>query len=65
MRCPMPLLKLKQMLVQAEIGDVICLLATDTGVLRDIPAFVAMSGHRINEQSEHDGVFEFLITKGV
>ncbi|BFM11014.1 sulfurtransferase TusA family protein [Simiduia litorea] len=45
MACPMPLLKAKQGLNQLATGEVLCLLATDVGSSRDIPAYCKISGH--------------------
>jgi len=64
MRCPMPLLKLKQALAVVNVGDEIGLKASDAGSWRDVPAFVELTDHKIVEQSEDAGEFWFLIVKG-
>lgn len=60
----MPLLKLKQALAKIDSGECVELKATDAGSQRDIPAFIAMTSHRLEQQSEHDGEYIFWVTKG-
>ena len=63
LRCPMPLLKLKQQLNQMESGQVIQVRTSDPGSLRDFEAFVQMAGHVLHRQTEHDGEYMFIIEK--
>jgi tRNA 2-thiouridine synthesizing protein A len=37
--CPMPVIRLGEMIEKIEIGDTIQIIATDPGVLHDIPAW--------------------------
>jgi tRNA 2-thiouridine synthesizing protein A len=64
MRCPLPLLKLKQALSTVSSGGRIELVSTDAGSQRDIPAYIAMSGHSLDQQCEQGNEFRFWITKG-
>lgn len=64
LRCPLPLLKLKQSLTQADVGDEIVLVATDAGACRDVPAFVGLTAHQLLSQQETDGVYRFSVRKG-
>jgi TusA-related sulfurtransferase len=64
LRCPLPLLKLKQGLASLEIGDVIEILATDEGSWRDIPAFVELTQHEFVEQQKIGDEFHFVVQKG-
>jgi len=62
MRCPMPLLKLKQALNQAEVGQTVHLIATDPASQRDCVSYIDMTDHQIRtEQSNQE--FHFLVTK--
>lgn len=45
LRCPLPLLRLKQGLQPLRSGDELVATTTDTGALRDIPAFLRQAGH--------------------
>jgi len=64
MRCPMPLLKLKQALAMVSMGDEIRLRVTDAGAWRDVPAFVALSRHRLIEKSHNTDEYYFVVEKG-
>jgi len=63
MRCPMPLLKLKQALNQLVSGDVVKLIATDPTSKRDILAFAQMADHEISLTEDENGIM-FKVTKG-
>lgn len=64
LRCPLPLLKLKQALSKAAHNDHIRLLATDSGSWRDVPAYLEMSSHQLIDAFSSDQEFSFLIRKG-
>lgn len=65
LRCPLPLLRTKQMLNSMIAGQRLEVLATDPGSLRDIPAFIGMTTHQLLEQTEiTSGHYRFLIQKG-
>jgi TusA-related sulfurtransferase len=60
----MPLLKLKQSLSAMSIGQCIEVIATDAGAYRDIPAFIALTSHRLHKCQAQENEFYFLIEKG-
>ena len=62
-RCPMPLLKLKMALAKMAINETVCILATDSGSLRDIPHFLDLVGLPMLEQGDIDGCFYFVTSK--
>ena len=64
LRCPLPLLKLKQGLAKMDIGAVIEVLATDAGAMRDIPAFIELTAHTLHECQSRGAEYYFLIEKG-
>ena len=45
--CPMPVIKTQNAIQQLEVGDQIRVLATDPGVLHDIPSWCRVNGHRV------------------
>ncbi len=57
----MPLLKTKQAIKYSQSGDVIRVLASDRGALRDIPAYLKQAQHRLVSKSETDTIIEFII----
>lgn len=66
LRCPLPLLRLKQTLHQQPTLQALDVLTTDTSALRDIPAFLRQAGlHLAETRTEADGVTTFRIQRGV
>lgn len=63
LRCPMPLLRLKQALHGMGEGDVIEVRTTDPGSVRDFQAFLRQAGHELQEMREEEGGFFFRIRK--
>jgi tRNA 2-thiouridine synthesizing protein A len=62
--CPMPVVRTRQAIDELSAGDVLEVISTDRGSLRDLPAWAEGTGNRLIEQREEDGRFIFLIEKG-
>lgn len=62
--CPLPMLKTKKTLSGMSAGEVLRVIATDPGSMRDIPAFAQQSGNAVLSSGEEAGKFVFLIRKG-
>lgn len=63
LRCPMPLLKLKQALHGMAAGDEIEVRTSDPGSVRDFQAFLRQSGHHLLDMEEGEKEFFFRIRK--
>lgn len=63
LRCPLPLLKLKQALHGMAAGEEIAVWTTDPGSVRDFQAFLRQSGHQLLDISEDEAENYFLIRK--
>lgn len=63
LNCPMPLLKTKLALNNLPSGARLLVIATDPGSARDIPAYIALSNHRLLEQGETEATYRFLIER--
>jgi TusA-related sulfurtransferase len=50
LNCPLPLMKAKKALGEMHSGQVLRVVATDSGSLRDILAFAKQAGHEMVEQ---------------
>jgi tRNA 2-thiouridine synthesizing protein A len=61
--CPMPVIRLGEMIAKVAVGDTIEMLATDPGVLHDIPAWCNVHGHKVLEIQEKDSEFILLVEK--
>jgi tRNA 2-thiouridine synthesizing protein A len=62
--CPMPLLKAKQGLNALNVGQVVNVLATDAGSVKDFQSFVDLTNHKLLLCDEVDGVYRYWIEKG-
>ena len=51
MNCPLPILKAKKALADMKSGDVLKVVATDPGSMRDFQAFARQTGNELVEQS--------------
>ena len=63
--CPMPLLKLKQLLHQLAQGDAVVLIASDPNSQTDILRFCQIAGHQVQLLKQDEKRFEFLIHKAL
>lgn len=50
LNCPLPILKAKKALADMVSGQLLKVLATDTGSLRDFQAFAKQTGNELVEQ---------------
>jgi tRNA 2-thiouridine synthesizing protein A len=51
LNCPLPILKAKKALADLESGQVLRVLSTDPGSVRDFQAFARQTGNELVEQS--------------
>ena len=65
MNCPMPILKAKKAMKELDAGSTLKIFATDPGSVEDFGAFCRTGGHELVENTEADGVFTYIIKKGV
>ncbi len=63
LNCPMPLLKAKQKLNAMAAGEVLKVMATDPGSVRDFASFAELSGNELLFSGEKMGVFTYLLKK--
>ena len=63
LRCPLPLLKAKQALRDLAPGELLRVLATDAGSVRDFQAFARISGHELVCFAERDSMYCYLLKK--
>ena len=61
LNCPLPILKAKKALADMRSGEVLKVLATDPGSMRDFQAFARQTGNELVEQeSSADEFIHFL-----
>ncbi len=61
--CPLPIVKTAQALKQLAAGDLIEVLATDPGSVKDFAAWAKTTGNAVVETSQEGGVFRFVLRK--
>jgi tRNA 2-thiouridine synthesizing protein A len=57
LNCPLPILKAKKALAEMASGEVLKVVATDPGSVRDFQAFSRQTGNELLEQSSNDSEF--------
>ncbi len=63
LNCPLPILRAKKTLNSMDAGNVLHIVATDPGSVKDFEAFSKQTGNELMESKEDGGKFHFLIKK--
>jgi tRNA 2-thiouridine synthesizing protein A len=61
--CPMPILKTARAIAEMEPGELLEVLATDPGSIRDFDAWSRTTGHELIERTQEAGVYRFLLRR--
>ena len=61
--CPMPIVKTAQAIKAMTSGQVLEVLATDAGSVKDFAAWSKSTGNQLLESSQDAGTYRFLIVK--
>ncbi len=63
LNCPLPILRAKKALVGMRGGQVLRVIATDPGSVKDFEVFSKQTGNELLESREEAGKFYFLMKK--
>ena len=63
LNCPLPILKAKKALTDMRTGELLRVISTDGGSLRDFQAFSKQTGNELVEHGEADGAFWFVMRR--
>lgn len=63
LNCPLPILRAKKALTDMTTGQVLRILATDPGAVKDFQAFAKQTGNTLLEHAEADKVFTFYLQR--
>ena len=63
MKCPLPILKAKKALNDMQTGDILRVMATDPGSVRDFNAFARQTGNELLSHAEQDAEFTFFLRR--
>ena len=61
--CPLPILRAKKALAEMTSGQVLKIVATDPGSIRDFKAFAKQTGNELLGQEEVDGLFVHFLKR--
>jgi tRNA 2-thiouridine synthesizing protein A len=61
--CPLPILRTKKALADMGSGQVLKVVSTDTGSVKDMAAFANQTGNSLVSQGEQGGEYFFFIAK--
>jgi tRNA 2-thiouridine synthesizing protein A len=63
LNCPMPILRAKKALTGLASGQVLKIIATDPGSVKDFEAFARQTGHQLLQSESVGELFTYLIRK--
>jgi len=63
LNCPLPILKAKKTLAEMASGEVLRVIATDPGSMRDFQAFAKQTGNELVEQSATGDEFTIVMRR--
>ncbi len=63
LNCPLPILRTKKALGKMESGQVLRVIATDPGSVKDMEAFANQTGNELVESGEEGGKYFFMMKK--
>ena len=65
LNCPMPILKTKKALKGMSAGQILEVISTDAGSVRDLVAFCNQTGNKLIESVEDGGKYIFTVEKSI
>ena len=64
LNCPLPIIKARKAINGLDTGQILRVVATDPGSVKDFEAFAKQTGNELLESTESDGEFAFRLKKG-
>lgn len=64
LNCPLPILKTRKAIAALEAGQVLEIIASDPGAVKDMDAFCKQTGNELIQSHAEQGDFTFLIRRG-
>jgi tRNA 2-thiouridine synthesizing protein A len=65
LNCPLPILRAKKTLNAMTGGQILKIIATDPGSVKDFEAFAKQTGNELLDSSAVEGEFHFTLKKSV
>ncbi len=64
LNCPLPILRAKKSINAMNAGQILRIVATDPGSIKDFEAFCKQTGNELLETTQDGGEYQFNIRKG-
>ena len=61
--CPMPVMKIAQIVKQVQVGEVVEGIATDPGIMSDIPEWARKTGNEVVCLEKREKDYHFVIRR--
>lgn len=63
LNCPLPILRAKKSISQLAAGQILKIIATDPGSVKDFESFCKQTGNELLQTNDENGEFVFLLKK--
>ncbi len=63
LNCPLPILRAKKALTEMQSGQVLRIVSTDLGSVKDFQAFSKQTGNELLSQTEAGGEYTFFLKR--
>jgi len=63
LNCPLPILRAKKALADMQTGQVLRIISTDPGSVKDFAAFAKQTGNELLSTAENNKEFEFYMKR--
>ncbi|MEW6131878.1 MAG: sulfurtransferase TusA family protein [Pseudomonadota bacterium] len=63
LNCPLPILRTKKALAEMASGEILKVIATDPGSVKDMQAFAKQTGNDLINSAEAGGEYTFFMKK--
>lgn len=64
LNCPLPILRTRKSIQSLSSGQVLKIIATDPGSVKDLEVFCKQTGHQLLDSRQSNGEYHFSIRKG-
>jgi tRNA 2-thiouridine synthesizing protein A len=62
--CPIPVIRTQNAIRQLQAGELLMVMATDPGVMQDIPAWARIHGHEVVSAERVEGEYHLCLRVG-
>lgn len=63
LNCPLPILRTKKAMTSMAAGEVLKIVATDPGSVKDMEAYAKQTGNELIASTENNGEYTYYIKK--